>query len=58
MADYLDFPDIFSRFPNWSFILVLIGVFGIVIKLFLKSVKAVITLACCLLMVYLLVNLF
>ena len=29
MADYLDFPDIFSRMPNWSFALAALGIAGI-----------------------------
>ena len=57
MADYLDFPDIFSRLPNWSFALAALGMAGIVVKVILRSAKKVMIISFCVLMIYLLFNL-
>ena len=57
MADYLDFPDIFSRIPNWCFALAALGIVGIVIRIGLRSVKMVMIISFCILMIYLLFNL-
>ena len=57
MADYLDFPDIFSRLPNWSFALAALGMTGIVIRVALRSAKKVMIISFCVLMIYLLFNL-
>jgi hypothetical protein len=57
MADYLDFPDIFSRIPNWSFALAVVGIFGFVVRFVLRSVKMVMVMSFCVLMIYLLFNL-
>ena len=57
MADYLDFPDIFSRLPNWSFALTVLGMTGIVIKVTLRSAKKVMIISFCGLMIYLLFSL-
>ena len=57
MADYLDFPDIFSRLPNWSYGLAALGMIGIVIRVALRSAKMVMIISFCVLMIYLLFNL-
>lgn len=57
MADYLDFPDIFSRLPNWSYALAALGMIGIVIRVALRSAKMVMIISFCVLMIYLLFNL-
>jgi len=57
LADYLDFPDIFSRLPNWSFALAALGIAGIVIRFALRSAKMVMIISFCVLMIYLLFNL-
>jgi len=57
MADYLDFPDIFSRLPNWSFALAVLGMIVIVIKVALRSAKKVMIISFCVLIIYLLFNL-
>ena len=56
MADYLDFPDIFSRIPNWSFLLAALGILGLVLRFALRSVKMVLVISFCVLMIYLVVN--
>ena len=56
MADYLDFPDIFSRIPNWSFVLAALGILGLVLRFALRSVKMVLAISFCVLMIYLVVN--
>ena len=57
MADYLDFPDIFSRMPNWSFALAALGIASIVIRVALRSVKMVMIISFCVLTIYMLLNL-
>ena len=56
MADYLDFPDIFSRIPNWSFVLAALGILGLVLRFALRSVKMVLAISFCVLMIYLVFN--
>ncbi len=56
MADYLDFPDIFSRIPNWSFVLATLGILGLAIRFALRSVKIVLALSFCVLVIYLVFN--
>ena len=56
MADYLDFPDIFSRIPNWSFLLAALGILGLVLRFALRSVKMVLAISFCVLMIYLVFN--
>ena len=56
MADYLDFPDIFSRIPNWSFVFAALGILGLVLRFALRSVKMVLAISFCVLMIYLVFN--
>jgi len=56
MADYLDFPDIFSRIPNWTFMLAALGIFGLVLRFFLRSAKMVLAISFFVLMIYLALN--
>ena len=56
MADYFDFPDIFSRIPNWSFVLGTLGILGLAIRFALRSVKIVLALSFCVLVIYLVFN--
>ena len=50
MADYLDFPDIFSRIPNWIFGLAALGTLGIILRFTLRSIKMVLVISFCVLM--------
>ena len=56
MADYLDFPDIFSRIPNWLFGLAALGTLGIILRFTLRSIKMVLVISFCVLMLYLVLN--
>jgi len=56
MADYLDFPDIFSRIPNWTFILTALGILGLVFRFALRSVKMVLAVSFFVFMIYLVFN--
>ena len=56
MADYLNFPDIFSMIPNWSLALAALGIVGI-IGFILRSVKMVMVMLFCVFMCFLLVRL-
>ena len=56
MADYLDFPDIFSRIPNWTFILAALGILGLVLRFALRSAKMVLAISFFVFMIYLIVN--
>ena len=56
MAGDLAFPDIFSRIPNWSFVLDALGILGLVLRFALRSVKMVLAISFCVLMIYLVFN--
>ena len=56
MADYLDFPDIFSRIPNWTFMLAALGILGLVFRFALRSTKMVLAISFFVFMIYLIVN--
>ncbi|HJO90582.1 MAG TPA: hypothetical protein QF606_02855 [Anaerolineales bacterium] len=56
MADYLDFPDIFSRIPNWAFMFAALGILGLVLRFFLRSAKIVLAISFFVFMIYLVFN--